>query len=268
MFKELETDVALRVEDGPKGDWIVAGRGELHLAILIERLRREGYEFSVSRPQVITKIVDGVKMVPYERVFIEVPEQYAGTTMQKMGERHAEIVDMRVENGITFLEFIISTKELFGYRDELMTDSKGLGIINTNFLEFRRDNGFARKRDRGSLVAHETGVTNSYGLVNTQDRGVLFLGPAINVYKGQVVGQNSRSEDISINVCKTKQLSNMRSKGDGTNEHFDAPKIMGLEDALEYIDDTELVEVTPKNIRIRKIILDVVEERRKKAQGA
>lgn len=268
LFKELETDVALRVEDGPKGDWIVAGRGELHLAILIERLRREGYEFSVSRPQVITKIVDGVKMVPYERVFIEVPEQYAGTTMQKMGERHAETVDMRVENGITFLEFVISTKELFGYRAELMTDSKGLGIINTNFLEFRKDNGFARKRDRGSLVAHETGVTNSYGLVNTQDRGVLFLGPAVNVYKGQVVGQNSRSEDISINVCKTKQLSNMRSKGDGTNEHFDAPKIMGLEDALEYIDDTELVEVTPKNIRIRKIILDMVEERRKRAQGS
>lgn len=267
LFRELETDVALKVEDGSRGDWIVSGRGELHLAILIERLRREGYEFSVSRPQVIVKAVDGVKMVPYERVFIEVPDVYAGSVMSKMGERHAEIVDMKSDAGTTYIELIISTKELFGYRSELMTDSKGLGIINTNFLEFRRDTGFAYSRDRGSLVAHETGVTNSYGLINSQDRGVLFVEPGVSVYKGQVIGQNSRSEDISVNVCKTKQLSNMRSKGEGTSEHFDAPKVMGLEDALEYIDDTELVEVTPKNIRIRKIILDLQEEKRKRSQG-
>lgn len=267
LFRELETDVALKVEDGSRGDWIVSGRGELHLAILIERLRREGYEFSVSRPQVIVKVVDGVKMVPYERVFIEVPDVYAGAVMSKMGERHAEIVDMKSDAGTTYIELIISTKELFGYRSELMTDSKGLGIINTNFLEFRRDTGFAYTRDRGSLVAHETGVTNSYGLINSQDRGVLFVEPGVSVYKGQVIGQNSRSEDISVNVCKTKQLSNMRSKGEGTSEHFDAPKLMGLEDALEYIDDTELVEVTPKNIRIRKIILDLQEEKRKRSQG-
>lgn len=267
LFKELETDVALRVEDGPKGDWIVSGRGELHLAILIERLRREGYEFSVSRPQVITKIVDGVKLIPFERVFIEVPDEYSGSVLSKMGERHADILDMKSENGITFLELIISTKELFGYRSELMTDSKGLGIINTNFLEFRKDNGFSHNRDRGSLVAHETGTTSLYGLVNSQDRGTLFVGPGVSVYKGQVIGQNSRREDISVNVCREKQLSNMRSKGEGTSEHFDAPKIMGLEDALEYIDDSELVEVTPKNIRIRKIILDLQEERRKRSQG-
>ncbi len=267
LFRELETDVALRVEDGPKGDWIVSGRGELHLAILIERLRREGYEFSVSRPQVITKTVDGVKMIPFERVFIEVPEQYSGSVMSKMGERHAEVADMKVENGTAFMEFIISTRELFGYRSELMTDSKGMGIINTNFLEFRKDNGFLHGRDRGSLVAHETGTTSTYGLVNSQERGIMFIGPGVPVYKGQVVGQNSRSEDIHVNVCREKQLSNMRSKGDGTTDHFDTPKIMGLEDALEYIDETELVEVTPKNIRIRKIVLDEVEARRKRSQG-
>lgn len=267
LFKELETDVALKVEDGTKGDWIVSGRGELHLAILIERLRREGYEFSVSRPQVIVKEVDGVKMIPYERVFIEAPEQFSGSVMSKMGERHAEVVDMKMENGTVFMEFIISTRELFGYRSEMMTDTKGMGIINTNFLEFRKDNGFSHGRDRGSLVAHETGTTNTYGLVNSQERGTMFIGPGVSVYKGQVVGQNSRSEDIHVNVCREKQLSNMRSKGDGTTDHFDTPKIMGLEDALEYIDETELVEVTPKNIRIRKIILDQLEERRKKSQG-
>lgn len=267
LFRELETDVALKVEDGSKGDWIVSGRGELHLAILIERLRREGYEFSVSRPQVITKLVDGVRMIPFERVFIEVPEQYSGSVMSKMGERHAEVVDMKLENGTAFMEFIISTRELFGYRSELMTDSKGMGIINTNFLEFRKDNGFSHGRDRGSLVAHETGTTNTYGLVNSQERGSMFIGPGVPVYKGQVVGQNSRSEDIHVNVCREKQLSNMRSKGDGTTDHFDTPKIMGLEDALEYIDETELVEVTPKNVRIRKIVLDEVEAKRKRSQG-
>jgi GTP-binding protein len=267
LFRELETDVALKVEDGSRGDWIVSGRGELHLAILIERLRREGYEFSVSRPQVITKVIDGVRMIPFERVFVETPEQYSGSVMSKMGERHAEVVDMKLENGTVFMEFIISTRELFGYRSELMTDTKGMGIINTNFLEFRKDNGFSHGRDRGSLVAHETGTTSTYGLVNSQERGVMFIGPGVSVYKGQVVGQNSRSEDIHVNVCREKQLSNMRSKGDGTTDHFDTPKIMGLEDALEYIDETELVEVTPKNIRIRKAILDEVEARRKKSQG-
>lgn len=267
LFKELETDVALRVEDGTSGDWVVSGRGELHLAILIERLRREGYEFSVSRPQVIVKIVEGKKMIPFERVFVECPEQYSGSVMQRMGERHAEVVDMKVENGQAFMEFVVSTRELFGYRSEFTTDTRGTGIINTNFLEFRADNGFSHARDRGSLVAHETGATSLYGLVNSQERGTMFVGPGVSVYKGQVVGQNSRSEDIHVNVCREKQLSNMRSKGEGSSEHFDTPKTMSLEDALEYIDDSELVEVTPKNIRIRKIILDEVEAKRLKSQG-
>lgn len=267
LYKELENDMALRVEDGPNADWIVSGRGELHLAIFIERLRREGYEFQVSRPQVIIKEVDGKKLAPYEKVFIEVPEEYYGTVMQKMGIRRGELKEMKIENGVAFMDFVIPTQGLFGYRSEFLIDTKGLGIINASFLEFKEDIGGAREKDQGSLVAFESGVTNSYGLLNAQSRGTLFYGPAVNVYKGEVVGQNSRKEDLRVNVCKTKELSNMRSKGEGVSEHFNAPKTMGLEDALEYISDDELVEVTPKNVRIRKMILDESEERRKKALG-
>lgn len=267
LYKELETDMALRVEDLPTGEWLVSGRGELHLAILIERMRRVGYEFQVSRPQVILKEINGKKMAPYERVFLEVPDEFAGIVMQKLGERRGELLEMTSENGITFLEFIVATRELFGYRSEFMTDTRGLGIINTTFFEYRPDTGSLRERKQGSLIAHESGVTTLYGLVNVQERGVLFVEPAVNVYKGQVVGQNSRNEDIRINVCKTKQLSNMRSKGDGGMEHFNAPRDMTLEDSLEYIADDELVEITPKNIRIRKMILDEAEERRKRSQG-
>ena len=267
LVKELETDMALRVEDLPNGEWLVSGRGELHLAILIERMRREGYEFQVSRPQVILHEENGQKMAPYEQVFIEVPEELSGIVMQKMGERRGEMKEMTVENGVVFYEFIVGTRDLLGYRGEFITDTRGLGIINTAFLEYRPDAGATRERKNGSLIVHETGTTNLYGLLSVQDRGILFVEPAVPVYKGQVVGQNARPEDMRVNVCKTKQLSNMRSKGEGTSEHFNTPKIMGLEDALEYVGDDELVEVTPKNIRIRKMILDAVEERRKKALG-
>jgi len=268
LYKELETDVALRVEDLPTGEWNVSGRGELHLAIVIERLRREGYEFQVSRPQVIEKTIDGVKMTPYEQLFLEVPEDYAGVVMQKLGERRGELKDMHNdENGITSFEFIIATKDLFGYRSQFITDTKGLGIMNMSFYDYAKDSGGTLRRDRGSLVAYETGVTSLYGLTGIQDRGDLFIGPATQVYKGQVIGQHSRPEDLRINACKTKQLSNMRSKGDGSMEHFNVPHVMGLEDALEYIGDDELVEVTPKSVRMRKKILDEVEERRRKALG-
>ena len=252
LYKELENDIALRVEDLPDGKWMVSGRGELHLSIFIERLRREGYELEVSRPQVITKIVDGVTHAPFERVFIEVPEIYSGVIMQKMGMRHAETLDMRVENGIIFYEFIVSTRELFGFRSEFLTDTKGLGIMNTLFYQYQSDVGTLNERNRGSLVAHEAGITKLYGLLNAQERGTLFVGPATPVYKGQIVGQNSRGNDLKVNVCKEKQLSNMRSKGEGGQEHFTPPTVMDLEDSLEYIDDNELVEVTPKNIRMRK----------------
>ncbi|MEK7498107.1 MAG: EF-Tu/IF-2/RF-3 family GTPase, partial [Patescibacteria group bacterium] len=267
IYKELENDVALKVEDDSKGGWIVSGRGELHLAILIERMRREGYEFQVSRPKVITKVVDGVKMAPYEWVSIEVPDEYSGTIIQKMGAKHAEMKDMSSNNGTTYLEFICATHELIGFRTEFLTDTKGMGIINSIFYQYQPDPGNYRERDRGSLVAFETGETRLYGLVNIQDRGNLFVGPGVQVYKGQVVGQNSRAEDISVNVCKEKKLSNMRSKGDGGAEHFNTPKVMSLEEAIDYIDDSELVEVTPISIRIRKAILDEIEARRLKKQG-
>jgi GTP-binding protein len=267
LFKELETDMALRVENDLTGGWTVSGRGELHIAILIERMRREGYEFQVGRPQVIDKIINGKKLTPYERVFIEVPEDNSGIVMQKLGARRGELQDMNTENGTAYLEFIISTRGLFGYRSEFVTDTRGLGIINTNFYHFAEDNGYSHEREQGSLVAFESGVTNMYGLTNMQDRGILFIGPNVSVYKGQVIGQNSRNDDLEINVCKTKQLTNMRSQGEGVSEHFKTPKIMGLEDALEFIADNELVEVTPQNIRIRKVVLDKVEERRKRSQG-
>ncbi len=255
LFKELETDVALRVEDGEDGKFIVSGRGELHLAILIERLRREGFEFQVSRPQVIVRQIEGKTMVPYEKVFIEVPEQYHGAIIQKLGGRKGEMVEMRSHETTVFLEFIIPTKGLFGYRNEFLTDTKGLGIMNTSFHQYMEDPGNWKERNNGSLIASESGVTNYYGLINVQDRGVMFLDHGVAIYEGQVVGQNSRSEDIRVNVTKTKQLSNMRSKGEGSDEHFNTPKTMGLEDALEYIGDDELVEITPKNVRIRKMYL-------------
>lgn len=262
LQKELENDMALKVSDALDGGWIVSGRGELHLSILIERMRREGFELQVSRPKVIEKEINGKKMTPYERVFVEVPEAHSGIVIQKLGSRKGELKDMKTIDGITYLEFLIPTRGLFGYRSEFLTDTRGLGIINTNFAEYLPDPGNWRERDQGSLVAHETGTTNLYGMINIQDRGVLFIGPAIKVYEGQVVGQNARSGDIRVNVCKTKELSNMRSKGEGSDEHFNAPKIMDLEDALEYIGDDELVEVTPKNIRIRKIHLDELTAKR------
>ncbi|MHB1346913.1 MAG: translational GTPase TypA [Candidatus Humimicrobiaceae bacterium] len=264
LYKELENDVALRIEDNPEGGWTVSGRGELHLAIFIERLRREGFELEVSQPQVIVKIVDGKKMVPYEEVFIEVPEEYSGSVIQKLGSRYGLMKKMEIKDGIVHLEFIIPTKGLFGYRRDFMTDTRGLGIMNTIFYKYMQEKGEWKERDRGSLVATETGITRLYGLTNVQDRGELFYGPTVNVYKGQVVGQNSRSMDIWVNVCKEKALSNMRSKGDGSAEHFNVPRTMGLDDALEYIDESELVEVTPKSIRMRKIISDELAEKRRR----
>lgn len=262
LYKELETDVALKVEDIDNRKWIVSGRGELHLSIFIERMRREGYEFQVSRPQVITREINGQIMTPFEKVFIEVPENYRGIVIQKLGSRKGEMVEMRNVGSTVFLEFIVPTRGLLGYKSEFLTDTKGLGIINTAFYQYQADPGNWQERAQGSLVAHETGETNIYGLRNVQSRGVLFFGPGVVIYEGQVVGQNSRSNDIRVNVCKTKQLSNMRSRGEGTTEHFNAPKIMGLEDALEYIGDDELVEITPTSVRIRKIYLKEIDKKR------
>ncbi len=262
LYKELDTDVALKVEDNSDGTWTVSGRGELHLAILIERIRREGYEFAVSRPHVITHIEDGKTMTPFEKVYVEVPEEYSGIVIQKMGQRHAKMDNLETTEGITYVEFTVATKELIGFRSEFITDTKGLGIMNAAFYEFLPDDGFTRERDRGSLVAYETGETRLYGMTQVQDQGEFFVGPAEKIYKGQVIGQGCRAGDLRVNACKEKKLSNMRSKGDGCMEHFNAPHRMGLEEALEYIDDTELVEITPKSVRIRKVILDEVEARK------
>ena len=264
LYKELDNDVALKVEDSPTSGWTVSGRGELHLAILIERLRREGYEFQVSQPQVIIKVIDGQKMIPYEEIFIEVPEKDSGVVIQKLGSRFGEMRKMETKEGIVYLEFIIPTESLFGYRLEFMTDTHGLGIMNTLFYQYLPPKGEKKERERGSLVACETGITRLYGLTNIQNRGDLFLGPGANVYKGQVIGQNARNEDMWVNACREKQLSNMRSKGDGAMEHFNIPRLITLDNALEYIDQSELVEITPKSIRIRKIILDELEEKRRK----
>lgn len=266
LKKELETDMALRVEN-EGGGWLVSGRGELHLAILIERMRREGYEFQVGKPKVIDREVDGKMLTPFEKVFIEVPEEYSGAVMQKMTARRGELVDMRTEDGITTLEFIITTKAFFGYRSEFVTDTRGMGIINTLFHKYDTDPGFAPSRSRGSIIAFETGSTTGYAIATAQDRGQLFVGPGTEVYKGQVVGENSRGEDMSVNVCKGKNLTNMRSKGEGVSEYIKTPRTMGLEDALEYIAEDELVEVTPKSVRIRKVILDEREARRLKSLG-
>ncbi len=255
LLKAAEADVALTVEDGASGEMKVSGRGELHLAILIERLRREGYEFQVGKPQVIEKTENGKLMTPYEKVAIEVPENLSGTVMQNMGLRHGTLVEMSTESNVTYMEFIIATKEFFGYRSQFVTDTKGLGVLNSSFFEYRVDPGGKYERQQGSLVVHETGSTKLYALTGAQDRGNLFIGPATEVYKGQVIGSSSRGDDISINVCKEKQQTNHRSSGEGISDHFNTPKLMSLENAIEYINDTELVEVTPKNIRIRKIDL-------------
>lgn len=255
LYKAQEADVALKVED-TEGGWLVSGRGELHLAILIERLRREGYEFQVGKPQVIEKQENGKTLTPYEKVAIEVPQEYSGSVMQKMGLRHGELLDMNAENNVVFLVFIIATKEFFGYRSQFVTDTKGLGIISSSFFEYKQDNGTKFGRNNGSLVVFENGTTKLFALIGAQDRGELFVGAGVPVYKGQVIGRNSRADDIRINVCKEKQQTNHRSSGEGTATHFNTPKVMSLENAIEYVDDSELVEVTPKSIRIRKVDLN------------
>lgn len=204
LYKELENDVALKVEDNSAGGWAVSGRGEFHLAIFIERLRREGYELQVSQPQVITKVIEGKKFIPHEEVFISVPEEYSGAVIQKLGSRYGLMKKMEIRDKIVHFEFIIPTRGLFGYRREFMTDTRGLGILNSLFYRYLPEKGEWRERERGSLVACETGMTRLYGLTNVQDRGELFYGPGSNVYKCQVVGQNARKEDIWVNICKEK----------------------------------------------------------------
>ncbi len=256
LEKEIETDVALMVsQSGSQDKWTVAGRGELHLSILIEKMRREGFELEASRPQVIFKEVDGKKLEPMELVSVEVPEQFSGTVIEMFGKRLGVIKDMKVDRNITYIDFAIPTRGLIGIRNEFLTSTKGLGIMNSIFTGYEAYKGENNQNIHGSLIATETGTSNSYGLLNIQDRGELFIAPGVEVYEGMVVGQSGKSDDILVNICKAKELTNFRSKNMGVQEHLEAPKTMGLENALEYVGDDELVEVTPKNIRIRKMYL-------------
>ena len=263
LERELQNDVALSVEaGGGDGNFIVSGRGELHLAILIERMRREGFEIQVSRPQVIFKDVNGQKTEPFEEVSLECPEGMSGSVIEKMGRRKGEMKDMRVENGTAYLQFEIPTRGLIGYRNEFMMDTRGQGIINSLFLGYRDFIGSIETAPHGSLISFETGEANSYGLIAAQERGQLFIKAGTKVYEGMVVGQNAKPEDLMVNVCKEKRLTNMRSKGDGVSDGLDTPRDMTLEESLEYLGEDELLEVTPVNLRIRKLFLKEFERKR------
>ncbi len=260
LYKELETNVSLRVEDTETSDaFKVSGRGELHLSILIENMRREGYELLVSRPTVIYKEVEGVRCEPVETVVIDVPEEYVGVVMEKMGYRKAEMTNMSQSTsqvGFSRLEFKIPARGLIGYRGEFMTDTKGNGIMNHMFFGYEKDKGEISTRSRGTVIAHENGKATAYGLFNAQERSTLFIDPGMEVYQGMIVGENSRSEDLTVNVCKEKHLTNTRSSGNDEALKLVPPKKMSLEQSIEFISDDELVEITPENIRLRKKILD------------
>ncbi|MEE0761564.1 MAG: translational GTPase TypA [Acutalibacteraceae bacterium] len=266
LFKEVETNVAMRVEETDSADTFkVSGRGELHLSILIEQMRRQNYEFQVSRPQVITKMIDGVMCEPIEYLMIEVPDSYVGAVMEKLGSRKAELINMGTrESGITHIEFRIPARGLMGYRPEFLTDTNGNGIMNHVFDGYEPFKGEIITRHQGSLIAHETGETVAYGLFQAQDRGRLFVGPGVSVYEGMIVGASPKSEDITVNVCKKKHITNTRASGSDDALKLTPPTILSLEQCLEFIADDELVEVTPKSIRMRKKILSK-ELRMKKA---
>ncbi len=257
LFKEVETNVSMRVRETDAADTFeVFGRGELHLSILIENMRREGYEFQVSRPKVIFKEINGRCHEPMEDLVIEVPEEYVGAVMNKMGQRKGELVNMSLnQSGETKLEFKIPSRCLFGYRSELLTDTKGFGIMSHVFTGYEEYKGDIPERLRGSLVAFEAGVTTQYGLFNAQERCTLFLGPGVPVYEGMIIGENSREDDLVVNVCKTKHLTNNRASGSDEALKLVPPTTLSLEQCMEFIADDELVELTPKSIRLRKKIL-------------
>lgn len=254
LFKEIETNVALRVEETETADtYKVSGRGELHLSILIETMRRQNYEFQVSRPQVITKVINGKKCEPMEYLIIEVPDSYVGPVMEKLGSRKGELINMGTrESGITHIEFRIPSRGLMGYRPEFLTDTNGNGIMNHIFDGYEPFKGEIITRRQGSLVAFETGEAVTYGLYQAQDRGRLFIGPGTPVYEGMIVGASPKAEDITVNVCKKKHITNTRASGSDDSLKLTPHSELSLEQCLEFIADDELVEITPENIRMRK----------------
>ena len=264
LFKELERNVSLRVKETDSADsFEVSGRGELHLSVLIETMRREGFELLVSRPKVIIKEIDGVKCEPIEDLVVNVPDDCVGNVIEKLGRRKAEMTNMEpAEDGHTKIEFKIPARGLIGYRTEFLTDTKGVGTMNHVFNSYEPYKGDIQARVRGTIVAFEAGKSITYGLYNAQDKGELFIGPGVDVYEGMIVGLNSRGEDLSINVCKEKHLTNTRASGSDEALRLVPPIQMSLEAAIEFIQDDELVEVTPKSIRLRKKILDTKERER------
>ena len=264
LFKELERNVSLRVKETDSADsFEVSGRGELHLSVLIETMRREGFELLVSRPKVIFKEIDGQKCEPIEDLVVNVPDESVGTVIEKLGRRKAEMTNMEpAEDGHTKIEFKIPSRGLIGYRTEFLTDTKGEGTMNHIFNGYEPYKGEIQARVRGTIVAFENGKSVTYGLYNAQDKGDLFIGPGVDVYEGMIVGLNSRGEDLSINVCKEKHLTNTRASGSDEALRLVPPIQMSLEQAIEFIQDDELVEVTPKSIRLRKKILDTKERER------
>ena len=259
LFRELNTDVSLRVEESENADsFRVSGRGELHLSVLIENMRREGYEFAVSKAEVLYKKDEKGKLLePIETAYIDVPDEFTGTVIDKLSQRKGELQNMSASNGgYTRLEFSIPARGRIGYRGEFMTDTKGNGILNTAFEGYAPYKGDIQYRKQGSLIAFETGESVTYGLFSAQERGTLFIGPGEKVYSGMVIGQNGKAEDIELNVCKTKHLTNTRSSGSDDALKLTTPRILSLEEALDFIDTDELLEVTPKTLRIRKKILD------------
>ena len=267
LMKEIETNVALRVEETDSPDTFkVSGRGELHLSILIEEMRRQGYEFQVSSPVVIYKEIDGKKCEPIELLMIEVPDSYVGPVMEKLGSRKAELVNMGTrDTGMTHLEFRIPARGLMGYRQEFLTDTNGNGIMNNVFDAYEPYKGDITVRTTGSLIAFETGEATGYGLWYAQDRGRLFIGPGTEVYEGMVVGVSPKSDDIVVNVCKKKHVTNTRAAGSDEALRLTPPSILSLEQCLEFIKEDELLEVTPKSLRMRKRILN--REQRMKQQS-
>ena len=259
LFRELNTDVSLRVEETENADsFKVSGRGELHLSVLIENMRREGFEFAVSKAEVLYKTDErGAKLEPMELAYIDVPEEFSGNVIQKLTQRKGELQGMSMSNGgYTRLEFSIPSRGLIGYRGEFMTDTKGNGIINTIFDGYGPFKGEIQYRKQGSIIAFESGESITYGLFNAQERGTLFIGPGEKVYSGMVIGQTGKAEDVEVNVCKKKQLTNTRASGSDDALKLVPPKVMSLEQCLEFIDTDELLEITPKTLRIRKKILD------------
>lgn len=269
LFKELNTDVSLRVEESANADsFKVSGRGELHLSVLIENMRREGYEFAVSKAEVLYKKDENGKLLePIETAYVDVPDEFTGTVIDKLSQRKGELQNMSTSNSSTTrLEFLIPARGLIGYRGEFMTDTKGNGILNTSFEGYAPYKGDIQYRKQGSLIAFETGESVTYGLYSAQERGTLFIGPGQKVYAGMVIGQNGKTDDIELNVCKTKHLTNTRASGSDDALKLTTPRTLSLEESLDFIDTDELLEVTPKTLRIRKKTLDARLRKREKFQ--